>query len=318
MIESNPEYYFHWIQDSLKSKKFTTSKYEVMDRWDGKKMRVIYKLPYFPDRIIQHALVQVCEPFWKSGFIRDTFQSIVGRGANDARKRVEKFVKGRPGLFALKFDIHQYYPSINSDILKKEIRKKIKCKDTLWLIDDIIDSADGSPIGNYTSQYFGNINLSSFDWWMKQTVKPYGYFRYCDDIVVLTNSSREAHQIRKISFDKLMTDHALRVKSNWQIFPVDDRGIDFVGYVFRSTGTRIRKSIAKGITKKRRLISRSPSDMTEYQIANGMMSYWGWCKNVQAKKFWFSNLTDEVLNKIEISKESIKERQRCRLIQKRS
>jgi len=37
MVDSNPEYYIRWIQEELKNKTFTTSEYEVMDRWDGAK-----------------------------------------------------------------------------------------------------------------------------------------------------------------------------------------------------------------------------------------------------------------------------------------
>jgi len=315
MVNSDPEYYIRWIQEELKNKTFTTSDYEVMDRWDGRKMRVIHKLPYFPDRIVQHAVVQVCEPFWKASFIRDSFQSITGRGTNDARKRVEKKVIGTPGLYALKFDIHKYYPSINNEILKLKIRNKIKCKDTLWLIDDIIDSNKGAPIGNYTSQYLGNIYLNDFDWWVKQQLKPYGYFRYCDDIVVLDKSSSKLHEFRKAMFNKLKSDYLLNIKPDWQVFPVDDRGLDFVGYVFKSHSTRLRKSIAKGIKNKKAKIVKNSKDMDDYQIANGMCSYWGWCKNIGAKRYWYKNVTRPVWGMVQESKERVKELQRCKSLQ---
>ena len=311
MVDSDPEYYIRWIQEELKNKTFATSEYEVMDCWDGRKMRVIHKLPYFPDRIVQHAMVQVCEPFWKASFIRDTFQSILSRGTHDARKRVEKKVRGTPGLYALKFDIHKYYPSMDNEILKKKMRQKIKCKDTLWLIDDIIDSNQGAPIGNYTSQYLGNIYLNDFDWWVKQQLKPYGYFRYCDDIVLLIESSHEAHEHRKQIFDKLEKDFKLSIKTDWQVFPVDDRGLDFVGFVFDSDKTLLRKTIAKGIKNKKNSIIRSPEQMTDYQIANGMGSYWGWCKNIQAKTYWYKNVTKRAWQTVENSKEVIKEFQKC-------
>lgn len=311
MVDSDPEYYIRWIQEELKNKTFTTSEYEVMDRWDGRKMRVIHKLPYFPDRIVQHAVVQVCEPFWKASFIRDTFQSIIGRGTHDARKRVEKKVKGSNGIYALKFDISKYYPSIDNEILKEKIRKKIKCKDTLWLLDDIVDSNTGAPIGNYTSQYKGNIYLNDFDWWVKQELRPYAYFRYCDDIVVLTESSYQAHELRKKIFDKLEKDFKLSVKNDWQVFPIDKRGLDFVGYVFWPDKTVLRKNIAEGIKAKKNNINKNSSQMTDYQIANGVGSYWGWCKNVQAKTYWYNNITTDVLAAVEKSKEAIKELQRC-------
>ena len=42
----------------------------------------------------------------------------------------------------------------------------------------------------------------------------------------------------------------LRIKSNWQIFPVDARGVDFLGYVFYHTHTKIRKKVKQNIKKK--------------------------------------------------------------------
>ncbi len=70
---------------------------------------------------------------------------------------------------------------IKHDILKTILRKKIKDKDLLWLLDVIIDSADGVPIGNYLSQYFANIYLAYFDHfvkWILKLEKRNGSFKY--------------------------------------------------------------------------------------------------------------------------------------------
>jgi len=311
-VNANEEAALRRIQQMLLDKSFSTSPYEVEERFDGRKVRTIHKLPYYPDRIVQHALVQVCEPIWKGSFIRDTFQSIVGRGTHDARKRVETVVRGNPGLYALKFDIQKYYPNVNNHILKTQVRRKIKCPDTLWLIDDIIDSNQGLPIGNYTSQYFGNVYLSSFDWWVKQRIKPRAYFRYCDDLVLLADSAAEAHQYRETLFEKLDADYALTVKPDWQVFPVDARGLDFVGFVFKSSGTRIRKSIAKGVRKKAKSIRLKDRHMTPYQIANGAGSYWGWCKHGGGKGLWHNEMKPDIIKKVADSKAAIKEMQNAR------
>lgn len=295
------------IYRSLCNKTFKTSPYDVEERFDGRKIRTIHKLPYYPDRIVQHALVSTCEPVWKGSFIRDTFQSIVGRGTHDARKRVEAVVRVNPGIYALKFDIQKYYPSVNNDILKREVRRKIKCSDTLWLIDNIIDSNQGLPIGNYTSQYFGNIYLSAFDWWVKQELRPVGYFRYCDDLVLLARTPSEAHEYRVQVFDRLQEDYCLTIKPDWQVFPVDNRGLDFVGFVFRSSGTRLRKGIAVGVRDKARAIRYNHRAMTSYEIANGAGSYWGWCKHGGGKSLWAKTMTSDVALRIKSAKAQIKE-----------
>jgi len=311
-VNANEEKVLRQIQDSLLNKTFTTSNYGVEDRFDGRKMRTIHKLPYYPDRIVQHALVNVCEPIWKASFIRDTFQSITGRGTHDARKRVESVVRGNSGLYALKFDIQKYYPNVDNAVLKNEVRRKIKCSDTLWLINNIIDSNQGLPIGNYTSQYFGNIYLSAFDWWVKQQVKPIAYFRYCDDLVLIASSSAEAHRYRQEVFNQLEKKYNLTIKPDWQVFPVDDRGLDFVGFVFTSKKTRLRKSIAKGVKRKAKDIRRKQASMAPYEIANGAGSYWGWCKHGGGKSLWHNVMASDIKAAIRRSKIAIKETQRCK------
>jgi RNA-directed DNA polymerase len=191
MVDGDIDKYCKEIWAMLVNKTFTTSPYEIEERHDGRKMRTIYKLPYYPDRIVQHALLSVVGPILVNSFIRDTFQSITRRGTADAAKRIKRLVRSKDcPRYALKIDVHKYYPSVNNNLMKQAIRKKIKCADTLWLFDDIIDSIEGLPIGNYTSQHLGNLYLNDFDWWIKQELKPKGYFRYCDDIVVFADGCR--------------------------------------------------------------------------------------------------------------------------------
>lgn len=297
------------LQSELISNRFTTSQYEIEERFDGRKVRTIHKLPYYPDRIVQHALVQVCEPIWKPSFIRDTFQSITGRGTHDARKRVQKHVLGNPGLYALKFDIKKYYPSVDNEILKHKIRHKIKCQRTLRLIDNIIDSVNGLPIGNYTSQYFGNLYLSNFDWWVKQELKPIAYFRYCDDLVMLCKDAKEGHKLKDRAFSKLETEYMLEIKKDWQVFPIDKRGLDFVGFVFRSNSVRLRKGIAKSFKNKCTSIKKNEQSLTPFEVVNGLGSYWGWCKHSDSKKLWSSSVDTQVRSAVWENKNAIKEMQ---------
>ena len=75
------------------------------------------------------------------------------------KKRVEEAIRTHKPEYVLKIDVNKFYPSITNDVLKQVIRKKIKCKDTLYLLDTIITSNTELPIGNYMSQYLGNIDL---------------------------------------------------------------------------------------------------------------------------------------------------------------
>lgn len=286
MVDADLDKYAKEIQSMLRDKTFTTSAYEIEERSDGRKVRTIYKLPYYPDRIVQHAMLNVIGPIIVNSFIRDSFQSIVGRGTHDAAKRVKRLVRSKNcPKYALKIDVKKYYPSVDNELMKSEIRRKIKDPNVLWLCDNIIDSTQGLPIGNYTSQHFGNLYLNRFDWWVKQQIKPIGYFRYCDDILVFANTTKELTQI-KDQMIKRLSEIKLTIKPNWNIYDVHKNGIDFVGFVFTPQKTRLRPGIAVKLKAKCMALKSilNPSNCIDY--LSNLMAYKGWVQAANAKKLW--------------------------------
>lgn len=236
------------IQDLLVSKKFNTAEYAMFIKNDRGKVREIYKLPYYPDRIVQHAIMQVVEPIWKKTLIADTYQSIKGRGVHKVLPKIKKAVQQDGIAYCLKMDVKKFYPSIDKVIMKQVIRRKIKCTDTLWLLDNIIDSsAKGLPIGNYISQYLGNIYLSEIDHKLKEVLGAKYYYRYCDDIIVLAKSKIELHTIRKyvaIELDKIR----LTLKKDYRVHPVAC-GVDVLGYVVDTQKVRVRFNIKRNMVR---------------------------------------------------------------------
>lgn len=141
------------------------------------------------------------------------------------------------------------------------------------MLDEIIDSADGLPIGNYLSQYFANYYLTYFDHWIKEDKQIKYYFRYADDIVILSQSKEHLHHVLSEIRMYLNDNLKLQIKNNYQIFPVKARGIDFVGYVFYHSHTLLRKSIKKRFAKA---ISKKKNNQT-------IAAYNGWTKHCNAK-----------------------------------
>lgn len=292
MVDSDVYKHCQSIQDLLVFKEFTTSPYITETIFDRTKERVIHKLPYYPDRIVHHSIVQVCSPIWIKSLIRDTFQSIPNRGTSDARDRVKKGIIKHNPTHALKIDIKKFYPNIDNFILKKVIRHNIKCKNTLWLIDNIINSTKGIPIGNYTSQFFGNLYLRKFDWWVKQELLVKCYYRYCDDMIILDTKDR-IQEIKDSIFSYIESIN-LTVKSNWQIYNIEKEGIDFCGYVFYPNYIKLRPSIAKRLKRKIYIIEKSHKNLTKEKIINGLMSYWGWIKYCNGKALWKSLISNKI------------------------
>lgn len=243
VIEHNKNAVANIIQlnEWLVNKIYQTSEY--VNFWiEDTKPRLISKLPYYPDRIVHHAIMNKLETMFVSYFTADTYSSIKGRGIHAAADNLIKSLKHKPGTkYCLKLDIQQFYPSINNSILKQQLRRKIKDNDLLWLMDEIIDSAKGLPIGNYLSQYLANFYLTGFDHWLKEQKGVKHYFRYADDIVILSDSKEFLHQLLADIKEYLYVNLHLHVKKNYQVFPVAARGIDFLGYVFFHTHVLLRK-----------------------------------------------------------------------------
>lgn len=265
------------LQKKLINGEYRTSEYYIFKIYEPKE-REIFKLPYYPDRIVHHAIMNIMEPIWVSSFVKSTYSCIKNRGIHKALKDVKHALKDEANTqYCLKLDVRKFYPSIDHAILKQLIRKKIKDKRLLSLLDEIIESAQGVPIGNYLSQFFANLYLTYLDHWIKEQKKVRYYFRHADDIVILGRDKQELRDLFYNIQDYLNNKLKLNFKDNWQIFKVDSRGIDFVGYRIFHTHTLLRKSIKKKFCKKiNKLNKKQNIDKDTYK--QKICSYIGWIK----------------------------------------
>ena len=210
------------------------------------KKRLIHA-PQFSDRVIHHALVRVIEPLFERKMIPNSFACRKGLGTHKAVSTAQKYARAvsRSGRFwFLKGDIHHYFPSIDHEALKKIIRRTVRDKDTLWLIDTIIDESGfpgvGLPIGTLTSQLFANIYLDAFDHYMKDILGIRHYLRYMDDFIVFSNNKSELKGILTSTRQWLKTNLNLTLNHKTRIIS-DAEGCDFCGYRIWTTHTLPRK-----------------------------------------------------------------------------
>lgn len=283
MFEQNRDELLKQLQQKLINGEYRTSKYHTFTIYEPKE-RLIYRLPFYPDRIVHHAIMNILEPIWVSVFINNTYSCIKKRGIHKALKDVRAAMKDRQNTkYCLKLDVKKFYPSINHDILKVVIRKKIKDKKLLHLLDEIIDSTDGVPIGNYLSQFFANLYVSYFDHYLKEVKKVKYYFRYADDMVILHGDKKFLHSLYNDIRQYLSDNLKLSVKSDYQIFNVEDRGLSFVGYVIRHDYVLLRKSIKKNLFKKFSKLSKRKC-LDKKVVKKEFSSYFGWMKYCNSKK----------------------------------
>ena len=150
-VISNITSYVDDIYNKLSTKTYNPNPYVEMKIHDGvrKKERIIYKPKFYPDQVVHWALMQQIEPIIMRGMYEFCCGSVKNRGIMHGMKYLKKIlVRDRKNTkYCLKLDIKKFYPSINKTILKRKFMRVIKDRDTLDLIDKIVDSAnEGVPI----------------------------------------------------------------------------------------------------------------------------------------------------------------------------
>lgn len=279
------------LHEALRTKTYKTSAYDVFTVYEPKE-RLIFRLPYYPDRIVHHAIMNVLEPVWESIFTHNTFSCIKKRGIEGCARHIDKIIRkyeGKP-MYCLKIDIRKFYPSIDHDTLKRIVRKKIKDKDLLWLLDEIIDSAEGLPIGNYLSQFLANLMLAYFMHSVNEILK-LDSSEYADDIVFFSVSKEELHKAFH-DFIKPYIENELNlsVKGNYQVFPIarncydkSGRALDYVGYKFYREQKLIRKSIKQNFCRHVARQNKRHPPLSSKEYKQGICSWLGWAKHSDSK-----------------------------------
>ncbi len=158
----------------------------------------------FSERVLHHAIMNVCKPVFERHLIYDTYATREGKGIYQA---IAKACRGMQKYsYVAKLDVCKYFDSIQHSVLKTKLRRLFKDNSLLMLLDEIIDSYSvsedrGIPIGNLTSQYFANYYLSSLDHYVKETLRVPVYVRYMDDMLFFAdNSEKLQHYINSVIY----------------------------------------------------------------------------------------------------------------------
>ena len=215
------------------------------------KPRLISAAP-FRDRVVHHALVAAIEPAFENGFIYDSYANRVRKGTHAALRRYRDWCAAYP--FALRCDVAKFFPSMDHDVLKGLLRRKLKDGRVLDLCDRIIDGwAPGLPIGNLTSQLFQNVYLDPLDHFVKETLGCRAYLRYVDDFVLLARRKAILRRWR----DKLRERLAgLSLRPNERTFEIvrTSEGINWLGFFVTPDDCRLRRERRVAFRRRLRLL----------------------------------------------------------------
>ena len=248
------------LQTSLREKTYRPGPYRhftVIER----KVRKISAAPY-PDRVVHHALMNIIQPLFEARFIHDSYACRQEKGTHRALDRAQAFARREP--YVLQCDIREFFPSIDHAILRGLLAHHLACRDTGWLIDQILDSGvgvltdrytpvyfpgddlfavnrpRGLPIGNLASQHWANLYLHPLDLFIKQTLGCKAYLRYSDDFLLFASEKRTLHRWRDEIIDFLKMLRLTLNQKKAQIFPVK-HGIPFLGWRLFPYYRRLRR-----------------------------------------------------------------------------
>ena len=283
------------LQRELQEGRYQPGAYRLFTIYE-RKPRVIAAAP-FRDRVVHHAVLSLIEPLFDRSFISDSYACRRGKGVHLAVDRYQTWAQTY--RYALKMDVRQYFPSIDHDLLKEKLRRRLKDLRVLALLDRIIDGSPrgnqgpsyfpgddlfapfdrhvGIPIGNLTSQFFANLYLDDLDHYIKQVLHVRPYLRYVDDMVALGHDKNRLADIRAAVRDRLAADHLVLHPNKAHITRVAD-GLNLLGYVVYPRRRRLRNDNGHRFARNLRRMAQA--------YGTGRLP---WCKVVASTQSWIGH-----------------------------
>lgn len=238
------------IHDELEAGTWTPGEYsEFLSKTEVK--RRIINAPKFADRVVHMAFYRKLMPLLESKWIFDSYACRCGKGGHKAAARVQKFLQNArrnySSVYVLQCDISKFYPSIYKPYLMERLRRTIRDRDVLNVLEKIYFGFNGSdtgiPIGAATSQMAANVVLDALDHFAKEELRIKYYIRYMDDFVIIGGDKAELWRIKE-QVATFLKGARLSLNPKSQIYPAS-HGVDFVGYRTWATHILPRKRNVK-------------------------------------------------------------------------
>ncbi len=253
-FEKNLDVNLKKLQQQIISGNIKTGDYHYFKIYDPKERTIC--AASFPERVLHHAIMNICHPFFERQLIYHTYATRIGKGTYSALDKAKEYVKKYS--FYAKLDVRKYFDNISHHVLNNLLAKIFKDKTLLLHFNKIIssykvNSGYGIPIGNLTSQYFANFYLSSADHYAKEKLKVPGYIRYMDDILLFDNDKKVLKEKLAEFKNFVETNFLLSFKPSTQNYT--RMGVSFLGYRLFPDYVKLNSN------SKRRFVKK----MTKYQ-----------------------------------------------------
>ena len=265
---------------------------EIFDEASQKKRR-IQMLPFFPDCIIQWIIIDLLQPVIMRGMDHYSCSSMPGRGGIRIYKRIRGYIRRnhKNAKYAGQMDIHHYYDNIDIDILMRMLRRKCKNERLLALVEKILRYTSpgdkGIAIGFYLNQWMANFYLENIDRYIHAEKVAGCYVRYMDNLTMIGRNKRKLRK-KMQSIMELVKEYGLRIKHDYQLFPLNARDVKSVGYRFYGNG-RISLRKRNWLKFRRqilRILARVREESIPAKTARSFMSRFGNLKHVSKTKIF--------------------------------
>ena len=269
--------YISRIYRILKAKKYKPAPCNIFTIYEPKKRRIVSQ--NMQDKVINHLVARhILYPAILPCLLDINVASRKGLGTSEGIRLAMKFHKickiKYKKYYILKCDISNFFASINHDILKVKITKRIKDKDALKIVFDIIDSEkNGLSIGTMTSQVLAIFYLNDMDHFIKETLKIKYFIRYQDDFL-LFHPSKQYLKSCLNELKKFLENENLVLNKKTRIYTNSNNFI-FLGR--KSNGNYARyRNIRRKI--KRRIYLYKIGKIKLFGLVNTIICYKNLCK----------------------------------------
>lgn len=268
--------YISRIYRILKNREYRVGPYVHFTIYEPKKREIVSQ--GMIDKVVNHLVSRyILYPAILPCLIDTNVASRSGLGTKAGLEAVNKFQRKckikYDKYYILKCDISKFFASINKDRLKEKLKRKIKDKDALKILFDIIDSKEnGLGIGNMTSQVFAIFYLNDMDHYIKEDLGIKYYVRYQDDFLLF----HESKEYLKYCFEeikKFLKKEKLELNAKSRIYTNNNNFI-FLGRNQKGRYARYRR-VKRKMKKTLYLYNRGAIDLMG--ISSTLLCYKNLC-----------------------------------------